>query len=297
MTLVAPVGPMPTGLDSRGAELVELSEQLYVRLFGAGLRAGLVVTLFALALVPVRRTGTDVWTPLIVVGSGLGLIVGIRDERRLYWRLRRRPLSLLPIFLVLLVPFFLGQPANNPLWFVMIVLVGLTPVVVPLPVALGCALIAIAGQLLAYLPGGHVREITSLVLGAEIANLLVPLAMAAIIDTLAGLLLRLNAAAAVTAPGPLPPRRVHVLVEDFVAQPVRAEPPAPVAPTLRLTARQLQVVALLRDGLRYAEIAACLGITIHQVARLVGQAKARSGAATPSALVARAVAAGILPPR
>jgi DNA-binding CsgD family transcriptional regulator len=63
----------------------------------------------------------------------------------------------------------------------------------------------------------------------------------------------------------------------------------------RLTARQLQVVALLADGLRYREVAACLSISARQVQRHVAQAAARLGVRGAYELVAIAVAEGMVP--
>ena len=53
-----------------------------------------------------------------------------------------------------------------------------------------------------------------------------------------------------------------------------------------MTARQLQVTLLLRDGLRQTEIASCLGISVRQVERLLGAARERVGAITTNELVA-----------
>jgi DNA-binding CsgD family transcriptional regulator len=62
-----------------------------------------------------------------------------------------------------------------------------------------------------------------------------------------------------------------------------------------LTARQLEVVVLLRDGLRQDEIARCLSISPRQVERLVADARARVKATTTAALVAMLVQDGLVP--
>lgn len=64
----------------------------------------------------------------------------------------------------------------------------------------------------------------------------------------------------------------------------------------RLTARQLQVLALLADGLRYREVAACLSISDGQVQRHVARAVARVGVGNAAELVAVAVSEGLIPP-
>jgi len=65
--------------------------------------------------------------------------------------------------------------------------------------------------------------------------------------------------------------------------------------TSRLTARQLQVIALLVDGLRYRDVAECLSISPGQVQRHVSHAVTRAGVLSINALVALAVAEGLLP--
>jgi DNA-binding CsgD family transcriptional regulator len=62
-----------------------------------------------------------------------------------------------------------------------------------------------------------------------------------------------------------------------------------------LTARQLQVVALLADGLRYREAAACMSISPRQVQRHVANAVARTGLRNANELVAVAVSEGLVP--
>lgn len=62
--------------------------------------------------------------------------------------------------------------------------------------------------------------------------------------------------------------------------------------SLNLTARQLEVTMLLRGGLRHGEIAALLGISRSQVARLAGQARERASAGTSSHLVAMVARSG-----
>jgi DNA-binding CsgD family transcriptional regulator len=64
----------------------------------------------------------------------------------------------------------------------------------------------------------------------------------------------------------------------------------------RLTARQLQVVALLADGLRYRDVAACLSISDGQVQRHVARAVARLGVSNATELVTVAIREGLVPP-
>jgi DNA-binding CsgD family transcriptional regulator len=80
------------------------------------------------------------------------------------------------------------------------------------------------------------------------------------------------------------------------AEPVAASDGAAPGGVLdRLTARQLQVVALLADGLRYREVAACLAISVRQVERHVAHAIARLGVRSVYEVVAAAVSEGMVP--
>jgi DNA-binding CsgD family transcriptional regulator len=79
-------------------------------------------------------------------------------------------------------------------------------------------------------------------------------------------------------------------------QPTRTAPVPPPGRLWRLTARQLQVVALLADGLRYHDVAACLSISDGQVQRHVARAVERLGVGNATELVAVAVAEGLVPP-
>ena len=89
------------------------------------------------------------------------------------------------------------------------------------------------------------------------------------------------------------PRQLPVLT-DKREQPPATDPGRP-EPISRLTARQLEVALLVRDGLRQSEIALCLGISPRQVERHLHDARARVGAATTSQLVVMLVTGGLAP--
>ena len=119
-----------------------------------------------------------------------------------------------------------------------------------------------------------------------------------LVDGFAGLVLGRHRLAGSSAPPP------PVRVPAFACAPAAASPPPATSstsgparrrprPASRLTARQLEVTLLLRDGLRQTEIAACLGISVRQVERLLLAARERVDAATTTQLVAM-LAAGTL---
>lgn len=69
----------------------------------------------------------------------------------------------------------------------------------------------------------------------------------------------------------------------------------PIAGSGHLTARQLQVVALLADGMRFNEIAVALAISTSAVHRHVMRARERAGVSTTAELVALAISEGVVP--
>jgi DNA-binding CsgD family transcriptional regulator len=93
--------------------------------------------------------------------------------------------------------------------------------------------------------------------------------------------------------GSILPRTSRPLADGPMAA---ARPVEPRARTHieRLTARQLEVVALLLTGMRYGEVAACLGISEGQVQRHVANAVRRAGLRNVNELMAAATAEGLV---
>jgi DNA-binding CsgD family transcriptional regulator len=269
-----------------GGELVELSELLYGRFFAFGLRAALVVATFSLLLSTLRGADADHSTPAVIALIVLALGVALREPDRWYWWLRRQPLRLAAGTGIMVAAFLIGQPDNNPLYYVGLSALSLLPLFASLRTGVAYSLLLGAAELLTYPLHGRAATLASngLIVAAAAAGPLVVLLSAAVVERMAGLLLRLNAARAATASG-----SSGLAVENLSAPPRRQ----PSEPKLPLTARQLQVCLLLSQGLRYGEIAACLGITIRQVARLVAQARQRARSATTTELLAKLVAAGV----
>jgi DNA-binding CsgD family transcriptional regulator len=123
-----------------------------------------------------------------------------------------------------------------------------------------------------------------------------------LVEWLARFILRLNRSQRHTAPvqddseTARPPRTdAGGKAKHSDALAVAAEHPAAHIPDL--TARQLEVVLLLRDGLHYDEVAAVLGISVRQVQKHTAAARERLHARTTGEVVARVVAAGLVPER
>jgi DNA-binding CsgD family transcriptional regulator len=169
-----------------------------------------------------------------------------------------------------------------------------------------CAIVLIA-NLASHLAAGDLSHTPAVsIIGLWIGFPFWAATFALITERLVGHILWLNA----TPATPLAPLRVGVWAPTASSETARsgrdepqaspsipghvpAHPPGGVID--RLTARQLQVVALLADGLRYADIAACLSISVRQVERHVANAIARAGVRTANELVAAAVAERLVP--
>lgn len=305
-----------------GAELVELAERFYRGIFlGILVFVGLAA-LAALALLPLRA-GAD-GPPLFGVIAASALVavtpLALWRRRNLYLALRRHPRLELVLVAVSAALIALVFPLHSQLWWPSCALLMLLAVVAPLWRVLVYCLMVLVANLLAHVATGDLDETpTVAVIGLWIGYPFWTCTVAAITGQMASHLLRLNAAAP-----PLPAHRIRVSARERAGndetqpdghgataerRPEISDSAEVTAGTLpsasdeaaseprcaRLTARQLQVVALLADGLRYREVADCLGISVRQVQRHVTQAILRAGVRTTAELVALAVGEGIVP--
>lgn len=305
---------VPAGLMATGAELVAVSERFYRWVFVGGLGFIAVSTLTALAFLPLRASARSGRPPASAVGAAVLVLVfsglAIWRADRVYLELRRRPsLELLPV-LVAAVLLSVVSPLRNELWWSACAILMVLGALVPVRRALLYCLVALLANLAAHVVSGDLAATPAVGIVGLWINLPCLIAMAAVIpDHLAAHILRLNVVG-----GREPPLRVRastaadrgsVRREEIATGGVRPaevaavpESPPPAAgggSTSRLTARQLQVVALLADGQRYADIAACLSISAGQVHRHVAHAIERLGVRGVNELVAVAVADGMLP--
>jgi DNA-binding CsgD family transcriptional regulator len=315
--------PSPGGSDlvRSGAELVELSERFYRGIFLGVVGFVGLSAVAALVLLPLRAGSSG--PPILgLVLPGLMVAatpLAIWHRRALYLALRRHPRLELVAVVVSAALVSAVFPLHSQLWWPSCALLMLLGVIAPLQRVLGYCLIVLASNLLAHLLSGDLDHTPAVaIIGLWIGYPFWSCTVAAITGQMASQLLRLNTSAAARR---LPPRRVaasvpahtdaaeHVQTNDHGAESDAADLVVPKAadntgprtarPTTvqRLTARQLQVVALLADGLRYREVADCLGVTERQVQRHVAEAIERADARTAGALVALAVADGLVPRR
>ncbi len=303
-----------------GAELVALSEHFYHWVFVIALGFVALSTFAALVFLPVRPSAGAARSLAPAAAAALVVLaltaVTIRRARDVYLLLRRRPaLELVGVVIAALL-ISVASPLRNELWWSAGAILVVIAVLAPLRRALLYCLLVLGANLAAHLLAGDLRETPAVaILGLWIA---LPFwtAMAAVIpERMAAHLLCLNAThrptrrpvlrvnAWITAP---PPRRGHMeqttrhgdagstpaTASDDAVLPAGNDVPDQLG---RLTARQLQVVALLADGHRYRAIAACLSISPNQVERHVRHAVERLAVNSPAELVAVAIVGGILP--
>lgn len=273
-------------------------------------------------------------TPAIVAAGLLVAATPVAVWRvgPLYRTIRRRRAA--EVGLVLLATLLVAYPMRSELWWPSCAIVMLLAIVVPFRRALASCLLVLAAGFASHAVGGDLREMSAVaIVGLCIGYPFWSAAVAVSTDRLAAYLLRLNATRQRPRPAPRrvaaswtarPPGDPVRTVDDAGAA-ANADPVARASPTRllpgadptgtidggedepptgggdggaaidRLTARQLQVVALLADGLRYREVAACLSISARQVQRHVAQAVARLGVNGAYELAAVAVSDGLVP--
>jgi DNA-binding CsgD family transcriptional regulator/multisubunit Na+/H+ antiporter MnhG subunit len=255
----------------------------------------------------------------VVAGATVLVLAGLAIWRAhdVYRLLRRLPqLELVPVLIAALL-LSVVSPHRNELWWSACAILMALSLLLSLRRAMGYCLVVLLANLTAHVVSGDLHDFSSI----EIVGLWIGLplwtALAAVVpERMASHILRLNTFRT-------PPRRQPVAVTAWTTNvaaptPDASEPPtaernsssgppddgavtSPASITIpggragRLTSRQLQVVALLADGYRYRDIAACLGISAGQVHRHVTNAIARLQVQSATELVAVAVAEGIVP--
>ena len=294
-------------LIQRGADVVHLVEELHVRLFA--LTLVLLGASGAVSLLLAQTDSREHVGVLAVLFAALAMFtsaLGLAQRRPLYRWLRHDLARQLAPALVA-AAIVLADGPYSPSWWSALALLFIVAAVsgarVTLVGAILTALAYAAGTVLrgaSLLPGGDAEYLT--VIGGLIVN---PLIARAVAETFARFVLRLHRLQQdIAEDRPMSLRVTATTVPSEASEP-RVEQPA-ARSRLRLglprgasalTARQLEVVLLARDGLRQAEIAACLGISARQVERHLEQARQRVKAATSAQLVAMLVDGQLAPAR
>lgn len=294
-------------LVKSGAELAELSERFYRGLFVGALAFVGLSAVAALAFLPLRES-VYVGTPVTIILTAVIAVAtpyAVRHAGSVYRALRRR--WELELILVVLAAALIDYPLRSELWWPSCSLLMLLAILVPWQRALAYCVVVLLTNLVAHMIAGDLGEISAVtILGLWVGYPFWALTFSLISERFAAHVARLAMPAPPVASEE--PVRVAAWVAvdaDRAARPVDERPrvtpdPPPPSPTGAmsvLTARQLQVTALLIDGLRYAEVGACLAISERQVQRHVSQAIVRAGVRTANELVAVALAEGLAPAR
>jgi DNA-binding CsgD family transcriptional regulator len=284
-------GPMDAALIRCGGDLVLLAERTYGRLMqvaiGSVAAAAIVSAALALAAPDgVRLPLTLLLSALVLLSATAGLVAADHVYR---WARRSRGRHALPAAAGMALLVVDGP--GGPLWFVAMGLLTITAVVAEtrftLILAAGCTLAYALGTMLperSALPGGD-----GLYLAAALGFIVNGALARGMIEWLARFMLELRRLQPAAGPPPHPPLRVAAVQDSPATVAVTVQRARPIP--LRLTARQLEVVLLLRDGLDQADVADALGISARQVERHVAQARQRTGSLTTAHLVAAFVAA------
>lgn len=278
-----------------GAERVELSERFYRGIFTGTLSFVGLAAIAAIALLPLRDPLGIAAGPSVILTACLAIVspLAVRHASSVYALLRREPRWELAF--VLTAAILVAYPLSSELWWPSCALLMLVATLAPFPRTLAYCLAVLSVNLLAHLLAGDLDDSpTVTITGLWVGFVFWSSTFGLSTDRLASHILRLQVVS-VQAPA-VPPLRVNA-VQHADPDPVHGPPPPGRArPGIeRLTFRQLQVVVLLADGMRYGEIAEHLSISVRQVQRHVTQAVKRLGVNNTNALVALAVREGLAP--
>lgn len=286
-----------------GAELVHLALETRVRLTAIALIALGAAAALSMLVADAREhvsTLAIAFAVLALLACGGGLT---RTWTLYRWLSLGDARRLLPAAVASVV--VLADGPYSPSWWIALALLMLQAVI------LASTAITLVGNLLAtgayatgilarsdpLLPDGQTKYMT-VMLGLA----LIPIAAHIVTEALTRFTLHIHLFEHDVAASERPPIRVHAEVTP-VTTPVQVDTPLQLerkqparrprssSPSIasQLTARQLEVVLLARDGMLHAEIASCLGISARQVEHALARARKRVGAATTAQLVAMVV--------
>lgn len=284
-----------------GREVAALAEALYLRMFVMALGGMMMMCGLVVVAALVRTQNADyVRTAALAIGFALLAGLALRVPRTVYFAMRRRPVLSLAAPMLALLGLIIDGVGYSPLSYTAAVSTAYPAFACGRRWALAAAtLISVGALTAATLSSGW--EALNWVGQGTVGYFVWALVLAGLAESFARLVMRLPQA---QTPPPVPP---PAKVANLAGDPPPSEPDPsdhpvakersrePTPSTTRLTARQLQVVALLADGLRAEQIAQQLGIATSTVYRYVDRARERTGVSSGSELVALAIREGLVP--
>lgn len=285
----------------RPAELVDISERLYRRIFAVGLWVAVACAMFAVGASFLQPADGQLRGVIVSAACLVAITIAAKHPAWLYGALRRHPwLLLIPAVLMGIGALAVGR-YNFQLFVPMVAAIGVPGIATERRVVIVAGLLAAAGLGAPQLLRGDAD------LGPVIVMLVPPLMFWLIVDRIAGFALRLHQSLGDSAlPAPRASRRTFGRHADE-PEPCAADSHTPAKPLalakaaesqvagVRLTARQLQVIMLSCEGLEHADIGDCLGIEAASVRKHLKKARARTGSRSEPQLAAWAWRSGLVP--
>ncbi len=288
-----------TALIRRGADLVYLTEELYLRLFILTLLLTVIGCALSVWFAVIGSHTSLLLTSMIAAVALAFAVLALARPRPCYLWLRHSRLRQLSPAAFAIVAVLCNGP-DSPSWWVALPLLWVIAAVSSTTLSVAAATVTAGAYLAGTALGGEslVHNGDAEILGAAVAlpgNILIGRLVA---EVFARFVLRLHQLER-RAEAPAPPKPVRVGAGPGIADSPAMPRPAPVDTPKRhrshLTSRELEVILLVRDGLLQTEIALALGVSTRQVERLLASARSRTGTATTSQLVAKLVTEQLSP--
>ena len=297
-------GPRSALAVRSGAEAAALAEVLYLRLLVIALAGIQFVCGLAVVSAIVRTQHSDfIRTTVLSLFIALLAALALRARVVCYRAMRRWPQASLVAPCISVAALIVDGVSHSPLSYVCAVSIAFPAFVCGRRWALAAAALISVGAIAAAALRTGLEALNSTGQGTS-GYFVWALVCSGLAESFVQITMRCPHVDSVPSVA-LPPIRVPNLVGDQ-RPPVSTDPVEQPRPPVNhdvalrsarspLTARQLQVVALLADGLRADDIAQRLGVSTSTVYRYVERAKQRAGVRSRSDLVALAIREGLVP--
>lgn len=288
-----------TPVFERPAELVDIAERAYREILSVGMWIAVVLcVLGALASLLYSDAGSQMRGSLVCGAYAVACVAAAKRPHLVYSALRTQPRWLVGVGLALGLGAWYAGPENYQLYLPIVAVIGVPGIVVTLGVVAVSGAVAAAGLAAPHLISGEGH------LAGPMGVLVPPLVFWFIVDRIAAFTLQLHESLTSVHSHAFAPSVRHgsTYTPRSSGQAPRRkrprllpQPPYSRVGDVMLTARQLQVILLLCEGLNHREVGCCLEIGAVQVGRHIKNACHRVGAATEAELAAWAWRRGLVP--